>query len=343
MSAAEIDAYLSEVDEPKRSTLEARTWVDPGCRSGGRGGHLLRYAGLPGSTERWWPASRRSRTILRSFPHSGSVLAELGEVESPTGYEFTSGSLHFAIDQPLPDDLVRSPGRGNAGTAGVTEVPPIELSRCPAGSAPSLRCGGLDRLEPAVVQLPAHAYGGLDKLDQRWSSSQRTLEGVSTGSTSGGRLSRPGSLRRIRARWSRSVLLSRSNILSDSAPLARRTSSDELAAAVGQRRPGSRAGRPGPGCAPTSPFASRASTTSVADRARCAGARPARRSALPRACDSTRTARICDGVTSKPRQASPSRRRAAGAPPRRTPRRGPRSADPRCHGNRVARFGVVTS
>jgi hypothetical protein len=39
------------------------------------------------------------------LPHSGFVLAELGD--ELAGYECTSGSLHFAIDRPLPDDLIR--------------------------------------------------------------------------------------------------------------------------------------------------------------------------------------------------------------------------------------------
>ena len=41
---------------------------------------------------------------LAYLPHSGSVLAELAD--ELAGYEYTSGSLHFAIDEPLPDDLV---------------------------------------------------------------------------------------------------------------------------------------------------------------------------------------------------------------------------------------------
>ena len=42
---------------------------------------------------------------LSYLPHSGSVLGEIGD--DLAGYTSTKGSLHFAIDQPLPDDLVR--------------------------------------------------------------------------------------------------------------------------------------------------------------------------------------------------------------------------------------------
>jgi uncharacterized protein YdhG (YjbR/CyaY superfamily) len=42
---------------------------------------------------------------LAYLPHSGNVLDDLGD--ELAGYEYTTGSLHFAIDEPLPDDLVR--------------------------------------------------------------------------------------------------------------------------------------------------------------------------------------------------------------------------------------------
>jgi uncharacterized protein YdhG (YjbR/CyaY superfamily) len=42
---------------------------------------------------------------LSYLPHSGLVLVELHD--DVAGYRVTKGSLHFAVDQPLPDDLVR--------------------------------------------------------------------------------------------------------------------------------------------------------------------------------------------------------------------------------------------
>lgn len=41
---------------------------------------------------------------LSYLPHSGSVLDQLGE--DLAGRSITKGSLHFPIDQPLPDELV---------------------------------------------------------------------------------------------------------------------------------------------------------------------------------------------------------------------------------------------
>jgi uncharacterized protein YdhG (YjbR/CyaY superfamily) len=41
---------------------------------------------------------------LSYLPHSGSDLPTLAS--ELTGYESTTGSLHFPIDEPLPRDLV---------------------------------------------------------------------------------------------------------------------------------------------------------------------------------------------------------------------------------------------
>jgi uncharacterized protein YdhG (YjbR/CyaY superfamily) len=42
---------------------------------------------------------------LSYLPHSGSVLPALRD--DLAGYEMTKGSLHFAIDKPLPRRLVK--------------------------------------------------------------------------------------------------------------------------------------------------------------------------------------------------------------------------------------------
>jgi uncharacterized protein YdhG (YjbR/CyaY superfamily) len=103
MSAAEIDAYLDALDEPKRSTLEQ-------LRSS-----ILRAA--PGAEQGIsynMPAFRVDGRVVAGFaafknhlaylPHSGSVLTALAaDLE---GYERTAGSLHFPIDRPLDDALV---------------------------------------------------------------------------------------------------------------------------------------------------------------------------------------------------------------------------------------------
>ena len=44
------------------------------------------------------------KTRLSYLPHSGSVIPHLAE---ETAYISTKGSLHFPVDEPLPEALVR--------------------------------------------------------------------------------------------------------------------------------------------------------------------------------------------------------------------------------------------
>ena len=103
MSQQDIDGYLAALDEPKRSTLEdlrrSILEVIPEAEQG------ISY-GMPafkvgGKVVAGFAAFKNHLSYL---PHSGSVLPELGE--DVTGYESTKGSLHFAVDEPLPKDLV---------------------------------------------------------------------------------------------------------------------------------------------------------------------------------------------------------------------------------------------
>ena len=103
MSAAEIDAYLAQLDEPKRGTLEQLrrdilsavpdveqviSYSMPGFRL--RGKMVAGFAAF--------------KNHLSYLPHSGAVLSAMESELS--GYTTTPGSLHFAIDTPLPKALV---------------------------------------------------------------------------------------------------------------------------------------------------------------------------------------------------------------------------------------------
>jgi len=105
MTVDEVDSYLAGVDEPKRSTLEALRRsilaVVPDAEQG------ISY-GMPafrvqGKVVAGFAAFKNHLAYL---PHSGQVLASLED--RLDGYEHTGGSLHFPVDQPLPDDLVES-------------------------------------------------------------------------------------------------------------------------------------------------------------------------------------------------------------------------------------------
>ena len=104
MSAEEVDAYLREVEEPKRSTLETlrRTILEivPQAEQ------VISY-GVPafrvdGKTVAGFAAFKDHLSYL---PFSGSVLRQLAD--ELDGYTMTKGSLHFAVDRPLPKLLVK--------------------------------------------------------------------------------------------------------------------------------------------------------------------------------------------------------------------------------------------
>jgi uncharacterized protein YdhG (YjbR/CyaY superfamily) len=103
MTTADIDNYLAEVGEPKRTTLE----------------QLRRdiLSALPNAEEcisYGMPAFKVKGTTVAGFaafknhlsylPHSGSVLAALAP--DLAAYEYTRGSLHLPIDKSLPSALV---------------------------------------------------------------------------------------------------------------------------------------------------------------------------------------------------------------------------------------------
>jgi uncharacterized protein YdhG (YjbR/CyaY superfamily) len=99
-----IDAYLSALDEPKRTTLsqlrDAIVAVIPEaeqCSSYG-----LPAFKLHGKTIAGFAAFKHHLSYL---PHSGSVIAQLAK--QTEGYTTTKGSLHFAVDKPLPQELVK--------------------------------------------------------------------------------------------------------------------------------------------------------------------------------------------------------------------------------------------
>jgi len=103
MAAADIDAYLADLDEPKRTTLQQLRQdileVVPDaeeCISYGMPAFKVR-----GKTVAGFAAFKNHLSYL---PHSGSVLPALAA--DIADYDGTKGSLHFTVDQPLPKDLV---------------------------------------------------------------------------------------------------------------------------------------------------------------------------------------------------------------------------------------------
>jgi uncharacterized protein YdhG (YjbR/CyaY superfamily) len=114
-----VDAYLAELDEPRRATLvELRRTIRellPDAEE------TISY-GMPaykvnGKTIAGFAAFKNHLSYL---PHSGSVLDKLGDELS--SYASTKGSLHLPVDQPLPRDLVKRLLETRLAEAGLPDI-----------------------------------------------------------------------------------------------------------------------------------------------------------------------------------------------------------------------------
>ena len=104
MSQKEIDDYLANLDEPKRTTLQKlRQTIQSIIPKAEQG---MSYG---------MPAFRLHGKVIAGFaafknhvsylPHSGSVLPEIAD--DVAGYVTSKGALQFPIDKALPKALVR--------------------------------------------------------------------------------------------------------------------------------------------------------------------------------------------------------------------------------------------
>ena len=104
VSHQEIDDYLANLEEPKRTTLQALRQtiqsIVPEAEQGISYG-LPAYR-LHGKVIAGFAAFKNHLSYL---PHSGSVLTELRD--DVAGYVTSKGALQFAIDRPLPRALVK--------------------------------------------------------------------------------------------------------------------------------------------------------------------------------------------------------------------------------------------
>jgi uncharacterized protein YdhG (YjbR/CyaY superfamily) len=103
MSAAEIDAYLEGLDEPKRSTLEQlrRDILSVVPQAEQCISYTLPAFRVDGKVIAGFAAFTRHLSYL---PHSGSVFPELAD--ELVSYRKSTGALQFPVDQPLPASLV---------------------------------------------------------------------------------------------------------------------------------------------------------------------------------------------------------------------------------------------
>lgn len=104
MSADQVDSYLRDLEEPKRTTLQElrRTILEivPEAEEGISYG--IPAFRLQGQVIAGFAAFKSHLSYL---PFSGSVLGQLAdELE---GYARTKSSLHFPVDRALPKGLVK--------------------------------------------------------------------------------------------------------------------------------------------------------------------------------------------------------------------------------------------
>ncbi|HVS07152.1 MAG TPA: DUF1801 domain-containing protein [Candidatus Dormibacteraeota bacterium] len=104
MSQQEVDEYLANLDEPKRTTLQQLRQtirnIVPEAEEGiayGMPAYRLRGKVIAGFAA--------FKNHLSYLPHSGSVLAEIPD--EVAGYVTSKGALQFPIERPLPKALVK--------------------------------------------------------------------------------------------------------------------------------------------------------------------------------------------------------------------------------------------
>ena len=104
MATADVDAYLSGLEEPKRGTLQTlrRTILEIVPEAEQVISYRVPAFRMRGRTVAGFAAFRDHLSYL---PFSGSVLTQL--TDELDGYTRTKSALHFPVDQPLPETLVR--------------------------------------------------------------------------------------------------------------------------------------------------------------------------------------------------------------------------------------------
>ncbi len=104
VSANEVDEYLQGVEEPKRNTLQAlrRTILEIIPDADQVMSYRVPAFRVSGKTVAGFAAFKDHLSYL---PFSGSVLPQLAD--ELTDYTMTKSALHFPVDRPLPETLVK--------------------------------------------------------------------------------------------------------------------------------------------------------------------------------------------------------------------------------------------
>lgn len=100
----EVTDYLESRDDATRAALarviEIAREVVPEAEEGtSYGMPALTYRG------RALVAAMETKRFLSVYPFSGTVISGLGDALD--GFDRTTGSVHFSVERPLPEDVVR--------------------------------------------------------------------------------------------------------------------------------------------------------------------------------------------------------------------------------------------
>jgi uncharacterized protein YdhG (YjbR/CyaY superfamily) len=104
VTTEDVDRYLADLEEPKRATLEEMRRrilkIIPEAEQG------LSY-GVPAFKVdgKVIAGLAAFKSHLSYLPHSGSVLPALAD--QTRRYGQTKSALHFPLDEPLPEELIR--------------------------------------------------------------------------------------------------------------------------------------------------------------------------------------------------------------------------------------------
>lgn len=105
MSTNEVDDYLAQLDEPKRSAVEhlrcSIAAVIPEAEQGlSYGVPVFRIDGKPIA------GFSAAKNWLSYLPHSGHVISSLAKKDL-AGFSTSKGAIKVPFDRPLSDDLIR--------------------------------------------------------------------------------------------------------------------------------------------------------------------------------------------------------------------------------------------
>jgi uncharacterized protein YdhG (YjbR/CyaY superfamily) len=117
VSAEEIEAYLRELEEPKRRTLQAlrESILDALPEAQECISYRVPAFRLQGKVVAGFAAFKDHLSYL---PFSGSVLPRLAD--ELDGYSMTKSALHFDVDRPLPKTIVQKLIAARLEDAGLT-------------------------------------------------------------------------------------------------------------------------------------------------------------------------------------------------------------------------------